>query len=117
MTFLRLSVLLSLTEVPGNTGRYCGVRFLEFRPTVVTKSNCKHLLRTISSRFAREAYKRLTQCSDHTRHRKREANRLRILSELLEAREMYFLPRAHVHDEVRILVLPRDAAPAIREHG
>src|SRR5829696_1429575 len=117
MTFLRLSVLLSLTEVPGNTGRYCGVRLLEFRPTVVTKSNREHLLRTISSRFARDAYERLTQRSDHTRHRKREANRLRIFSELLEAREVYFLPRAHVYDEVCILVLPRDAAPAVREHG
>src|SRR5215203_4474942 len=117
MTFLRLSVLLSLTEVPSDTGRYRGVRLLGVRPTVVTKSNRKHLLRTISSRFAREAYERLTQRSDHARHRKREANRLRILSELLEAREVYFLPWAHVHDEVRILVLPRDAAPAVREDG
>ena len=40
---------------------------------------------------------------------------MRILSELPEARKMYFLPRTHVHDEVRILVLPGDAAPAVRE--
>src|SRR5215211_303513 len=112
-----MSVLLSLTEVPGNTGRYCGVRLLRVRPTVVTKSNRKHLLRSISSRFARDAYKRLTLLSDHTRHRKREANRLRIFSELLEAREVYFLPRTHVHDKVCILVLPGDAAPAVREDG